>query len=134
LIRRLVREALWAPALVLALAALVAGTPQAPDIYWLLHVVGGAALGLFFSRGLLIAEPLFGALRPSSRTVFAFALACSAVLAWEFAEFAVDRVFGTRLQKDNLDTMTDLLLGVCGAALYLAFAALRQWSEESGGR
>jgi hypothetical protein len=133
-IARLVKEALWAPVLVLGLGVVVAVAPRAPDIYWLLHLLGGAALSLSFFRGLLIAQPLVGALHAATRAGFAFALACSAALAWEFAEFAVDQLFATHLQKDNLDTMTDLLLSVCGAALYLAFAAFRQWSEEPGGR
>jgi hypothetical protein len=40
--------------------------------------------------------------------LLAFALACTGALAW-------------------VDTMSDLALGVCGAALYLSFAALAAW-------
>src|SRR2546423_6306234 len=86
------------------------------DAWWLAHVVGGAALAFWFSRLARIDVPW--------RYVVAFALACTGALAWEAGEFAIDQVLGTALQEGNLDTMSDLLLSVSGAAAYLSLAAL----------
>ena len=96
---------------------------QSVDIWWLLHILGGAALAFWFSRLATIEVPW--------RYGVAFALACTGVVAWEAGEFAIDQLFGTALQEGNLDTMTDLLLSVCGAAAYLSFAAIR-WRGRGG--
>ena len=86
-------------------------------------VLGGAALAFWFSRLATIEVPW--------RYVVAFALACTGVVAWEAGEFAVDQLVGTALQEGNLDTMTDLLLSVCGAAGYLSLA-LTGWRGRGG--
>ena len=59
------------------------------------------------------------------RYVCAFCAACTAALGWELAEFAIDQVAGSALQEGRVDTMSDLMLSVCGAALFLSFAAIR---------
>ena len=133
MIRRLLKEALWAPVAVLA-AAMLLTRRDARELYWLLHVAGGAAVAFFFLRAIEVAAPLIGALRPLARYIAAFLLACSAALAWELGEFAVDQFFGTRLQEGLLDTMTDLAFGVSGAALFLALASFTGRSEGQGGR
>jgi hypothetical protein len=115
-IRRLARQALWAPAAVLVVNAIVTRTPYARDVYWLLHLLGGAALAYFFHH-------VGAGVPPAIRHVLAFALACTVALAWELAEFAIDQLAGTRLQEDLAETMSDLLFAVCGAALYLGAAA-----------
>lgn len=81
---------------------------HALDLWWLLHILGGAALAF-------VGAPL---------RALAFAVACTGAVAWEGAEFAMDQWFGTALQAGNLDTMTDLLLSAAGAAAYLSLAAL----------
>ena len=118
-IGRLLREGLWAPAAIVALSVVVARLPQADELWWLLHFLGGATLAFCCLR--LARIP--GALR----YVFAFALACTTALAWELGEFAIDQLAGTALQEGRVDTMSDLMLSVCGAALFLAFAAITAW-------
>jgi hypothetical protein len=118
-IGRIFREAAWAPVLVLAWNAVVTRLPISYEVYWLLHAFGGAALAFFF----LHAIEILRLAHPLARHAFAFALACSGALAWELGEFAIDQVFGTALQEGLTDTMSDLLFSVCGAALYLAYAA-----------
>jgi hypothetical protein len=108
----------WAPAAVLALAWCVGRTTSAHDMWWALHVAGGAALAFFFLRG--------------RRYAIAFALACGGALGWEFGEFVIGQVFGSALQEGRLDTISDLLLGASGAAAYLAFAALPRSEREAG--
>ena len=118
-IGRLLREALWAPVAVVVLSIVVARLPQADALWSLLHFLGGAALAFCCFR--LARIP--GALR----YVLAFTVACTAALGWELAEFAIDQVAGTSLQEGRVDTMSDLMLSVCGAALFLAFAAITAW-------
>jgi hypothetical protein len=123
---RLLREALWAPAAV-ALAAFILGRVPAIDPWWLLHVVGGAAVAFCYLRLGLLAGPRYGLSHAGVRYVVAFALACSTALAWELGEFAVDETTGSDLQEGLMDTMSDLMLSVCGAAAYLAWHALIGW-------
>ena len=125
MIGRLLRETAWAPAAVILLAWIVARTPAAHDLWWLLHLLGGAALAFFF----LAAIDAVRAVHPVARYVVAFALACTGALGWELGEFAIDQAFGTSLQEGLMDTMSDLMFAVCGAALYLAYAA---FSESKG--
>jgi hypothetical protein len=137
---RLLREALWAP-IAIALAAIVLGRPiEAAHVWWLLHVLGGAAVAFCYLRGLRIGVPVLGALRPAGQYLFAFTAACSTALAWEIAEYMSDTLFGTALQEGLADTMSDLMLGVAGAAGYLALHAsggirgqVRNYSDRSRG-
>jgi|SRR5438477_9802144 len=122
-IGRVLREALWAPAAIVVLNVIVAGLPQADGLWSLLHFVGGAAVAFFYYKLAGIAVPMVTAWR----YLFAFALACATALAWELGEFALDQTFGTTLQEGRVDTMSDLMLSVCGAALFLAFAAITSW-------
>ena len=115
------RQGLWAPAAVLAMGAIAARQPV--DIWWLLDILGGAALAFWFSRLATMQVPW--------RYVVAFALACTGVVAWEAGEFAIDQLVGTALQEGNVDTMSDLLLSVCGAAAYLSLAAIG-WRGRGG--
>ena len=121
-IGRLLREALWAPAAIVALNVIVAWLPDPGYLWSLLHFLGGAAAAFCVFQIAGIAAPELRALR----YVLAFALACSTALAWECAEFAIDQVADTLLQEGLVDTMSDLLLSVCGAALFLSFAALAE--------
>jgi len=124
MVRRLLREALWAPALIVLAALVLAHLPRAPDWWWFLHVTGGAAVAYCYLRAIAIAGPILGVLRPAGAYLLAFALACTTALAWEIGEFTIDQIAGTALQEGNFDTMSDLILGTVGAAAYLAFHAV----------
>lgn len=104
-------------AVVFVLNGVVQQTAYADDIYWLLHFLGGAALAYLFFRLPALARA------GTWRHAVAFAFACTGALAWELAEFAADRLLGTSLQRGLVDTMSDLLFSVSGAALVLACAA-----------
>jgi hypothetical protein len=80
------------------------------DLWWLVHIAAGAAVAFCYLRAIGIARPWLGELRKAAKYLLAFALACTTALAWEIGEFAVDQ--------------SDLILGVVGAAAYLAFHAL----------
>jgi hypothetical protein len=125
MVGRLLREALWAPALIVLAALVLAHLPRAPDWWWLLHIVGGAAVAFCYLRAIRIARPVLGVLCAAAAYLLAFALSCTTALGWEIGEFTVDQIAGTTLQQGNFDTMSDLILGVAGAALYLGFHAIR---------
>ena len=132
MLSRLLREALWAPAAI-ALAAFVLARVPGLDLWWLLHLAGGAAVAFCYLRLIALAGHRFGTMHAGVRYVLAFALACSTSLAWELAEFALDETLGSDLQEGLMDTMSDLMLSVCGAAAYLAWQALSE-SKAQGAR
>ena len=51
--------------------------------------------------------------------VLVAALATTAAVVWEFAEFSVDQAFGTNVQVSLANTMKDLAVGMAGAGLFL---------------
>lgn len=117
---RLTRDILrggWAPLAVLLASFPIANLRYAESAYSVLHLLGGVALAWFFRRSVRI---VYRGWPPVLSSLVAFALACTGALAWEVAEFAIDFVFGTTLQKGLLDTMTDLILAAGGAAAWLA--------------
>ena len=125
MLRRLLREALWAPAAIVAASLVLGRLPARVDLWWLVHVAGGAALAFCYLRAIAIARPRLGELRAAAKYLLAFALACTTALAWEIAEFIVDQLAGMALQQGNFDTMSDLIFGTVGAAAYLTFHAVR---------
>ena len=112
----------WAPLVVFALSWVVGRMPFATNVWWLFHLAGGMALAFFFLR----AIDTLRMVHPVARYVVAFAMACTVALAWELAEFALDQLLRTALQEGLLDTMSDLMFAVCGAALYLSYAAFTE--------
>ena len=125
MLARLLREALWAPAAI-AVAAFVLGRVPGVDAWWFVHLAGGAAVAFCYLRLIALAHGRFGTMHTGVRYLLAFALACSTALAWELAEFALDETLGSDLQEGLMDTMSDLMLSVCGAAAYLAWQALSE--------
>jgi hypothetical protein len=93
-----------------------------------LHLGSGLLFGLF---GFIVVYLLHGEervplrLNPFFLALFAFAFALAMGALWEIFEFAMDRSFGTNMQKSGLDdTMGDLIVDAFGA---FAVAALG-WS------
>ncbi len=119
---RILRDAAWAPAAVLILNSFVVRLYR--DWFWLLHLLGGAALGFFFYRAIRIAGGLLGNFRIYTHYLFAFALSCTVGLFWEIGEFTIDRIMLTQLQEDLAETMSDLILDVTGAVAVLAATAV----------
>ena len=123
ILRRLAREAAWAPVLVLVLH-LVAGAlfGHEPVVDPLMHLSGGIAAAYFFRRGASIAGLAFGSPTRLGSDLLAFGLTIAAALFWEIGEYAADRLVGTVAQGGLDNTMRDLIFGVTGAVLYLAAA------------
>lgn len=121
IIRRLAREAAWAPGAVLVLH-LVAGAlfGHEPLVDPVIHLLGGVAAAYFFQRAASIAGLFLGATTRLGSDLLAFGLTNAAALFWEIGEFALDHLARTNTQGDLGNTMRDLIFGVTGAVLYLA--------------
>lgn len=125
ILRRLAREAAWAPGAVLVLH-LVAGAifGHEPVVDPVMHLSGGIAAAFFFRRGASIAGLAFGSSTRLGSDLLVFGLTASAALFWEIGEYSLDRLAGTVTQGGLDNTMRDLIFGVTGAVLYLAAARL----------
>ncbi len=120
----------WFPALVLAAHFVAFAGGAYNTISWLdmpMHLIGGVAIAYFlehaldaFEKGRFL-QPSRGALR----FLFVFALATTSAVLWEGVEYVGNRVLGRDVLMGREDTVADLFLGMLGAALYLAWEALR---------
>jgi uncharacterized membrane protein YjdF len=126
-------------ALVFVFAALFLGEVRSfYDRFWwwdiALHTSSGLLLGIL---GFLLvhllneSERVDLAMQPRFVALFAFVFAVAVGALWELFEFAMDRSFGTRMQKPMLgddsgltDTMWDLIVDTCGASF---IAGLGWW-------
>lgn len=124
-VRRVGREAAWAPVAVLLLHA--AGGHlfgHEPYVDPIMHFLGGAATAFFLRRSCSIGRDGLGAPSPLAVDLLAFGLTCTVALFWEFGEFLSDRYIGTLTHTTVASTLRDLLLGVLGALAYLVSSRL----------
>ena len=89
--------------------------------WWDLALHGASAMG-FGLLGFLFVFMLFEGDRfaapPSAIAFIAFCVAVTVGASWEVFEFLMDLSFGLTMQKSGLmDTMGDLMLNACGAAI-----------------
>jgi hypothetical protein len=124
-----IRSAGWAPLsgfVVHVIAARVLGAYAAwPDLDGPMHVAGGVAIAYFFERAFAseAAVPVVGCTTAFGRGALTMLSACAATVVWEFAEWTSDRLGITEAQMGLDDTLLDMLLGLVGAAAFLAAAA-----------
>lgn len=93
-----------------------------PPIDIPLHFLGGFSMAFFAAGALSVftGRRLVRRPDPLLRWLLLFALACTAAVFWEFAEWTSDRYFGTNCQMNDLDdTLLDLLMGLLGALAFL---------------
>jgi hypothetical protein len=130
-IMQTVREAAWAPLLVLcpvvAAEKIFDAFKRFPWIDVPAHFFGGIAVTYFFWCAFTNAQSLAGHLRNVSQAVLALACTASTAILWEIVEFLSDRLLLTHLQHGAGDTLSDLVFGLAGSVAYLvlrrAFAA-----------
>jgi len=131
-------RAAWFPTLVFAahvfLYMVVRLYDRLPAFDLVTHFAGGVAIAYFFSGTLGIAERR-GAVTPldaAVRALLVFTLTATAAMFWEFGEYLFDLVFGTRIQVDLLDTLSDMAMGLFGGLCFLGIGRLagRQASKE----
>ena len=125
---RSVREAAWAPLLVLgAVGVAAAGLDLYTRWPWLdmpTHFVGGIAVTYFFWRAGAHAPWFARRHANAGRALVALAGTASMALLWEAFEFVADRFLGGHMQHGLMDTAADIILGLAGGVAYLA---LRSW-------
>jgi hypothetical protein len=118
-----IRRVGWLPFAVLLAheicAHVVDGYRLWPSVDIPFHFFGGLAVAFFvsgairiFSEHHLIREP-----DPLIHIAVAFALACTAAVFWEFAEWIADHTIGSTCQVGLDDTILDLLMGAVGGAV-----------------
>lgn len=82
----------------------------------MLHLSSGVVLGFV---GFLILYVLHVQKRlrmtPTLIAFFSFCVALAGGAVWEIVEFSIDQIFGTDMQKSNIDTMKDLIVDAVGA-------------------
>lgn len=126
------KKAAWAPILVFCSHIVLLRVFHIYDSYPALdipmHFLGGVVIAYFIHHAVNMAMVLeaLGAPNRLFVTVTVFALACTATIIWEFAEFALDRHLGTRAQLGLEDTLGDMLMGMIGAAVFLSLPGFRQ--------
>lgn len=119
LARALLVPAIYPLAVVLAHAILSRGFDAYDRIGWIdipVHVLGGAAIGYFFSA-VLIGLARLGLLRASdamTHALLVLGLVALAAIGWEFLEFIYDSVLGTNVQRSIANVMRDQLAGLAG--------------------
>ncbi|NCA82067.1 MAG: hypothetical protein EOM72_04915 [Opitutae bacterium] len=121
----ILRRHAWLPLGVFLLhegcAHVVDGYARWPAIDIPLHFLGGFAIA-HFAGGALRVFAGRGLVRPPDpllRILLLFALAGTAAVFWEFAEWTADRFFGTHCQLSLADTLLDLLMGMLGGLAFL---------------
>ncbi len=87
------------------------------------HFLGGVFITYSFSLTLtyLQERKILSELNILTRSVFLFGLTSSAVVIWEFGEFALDFFFDTAAQLGLKDTMLDMFLGLAGGMALIVF-------------
>lgn len=120
---RTLREAAWAPLLVLALFLAAVGFFDAytrfPRLDKPTHFLGGLAVAYFFWCGWSQARALTGHFPRVSQAAFAFGGTAASAILWEIYEFLSDHFLATHMQHGLEDTLSDVFFGLSGAAVYL---------------
>lgn len=107
--------------------------------FWWWDVVMHSASALGFGMlGVLFMLMLFEGDRyaapPWAVAFFAFCFAMTVGAIWEIFEYAMDQNFGLNMQKSGLDdTMWDMIVNACGAAVGAAMGFFYLKGQELGG-
>ncbi len=121
----------WAPILVFAVHVFLI---EVLDLYAIwpnadmpMHLAGGLAIAFFTSRCFQAFphEAVRGSRLAVLELLLMGCLTATVAVFWEFAEFGIDRLFGTDMQVSLANTMQDLALGIAGAGLFILHRARR---------
>jgi hypothetical protein len=130
---RTIREAAWAPLLVLFPVFLADWTfdvfTRLPWFDIPTHLLGGVAATYFFWRAAANAASVAGRFQSVSHAVFALACTTGATILWELFEFLSDRLLRTRMQHGMGDTLSDIFFSLAGGVAYLV---LRRFAAHRG--
>ena len=121
-----VRRAAWMPVTLIAFHIFILLVLDAytrfPPIDIPMHFFGGVAAAYFLRWAAVTAAEckIRAPLSPGTVVRFVMVTTFAITVLWEIAEFSLDRRFGSHLQLGPLDTLGDMLIGVCGAGALLA--------------
>ena len=121
---KLLLRAAWAPIVVLIFHALIAKTRFRAPLDFTVHFLGGASMAYVFFHALDYLSLLLGNVTKTGRYLFAFSLACTVGVFWEFAEFTSDIYRHTHIQQSLPETMSDLIADASGATACLALLGM----------
>jgi hypothetical protein len=117
------REAAWAPILVLCLVVLAERIFDAytrfPWVDMPTHFLAGIAVTYFFWCAFANAQSVAGGFPKVSHAVLAFGCMASTAILWEAYEFLSDRFLGAHMQHGLRDTSSDILFSLAGGVAYL---------------
>jgi hypothetical protein len=116
---RLICRAGWAPVAVLILHAIVVRTSYRQQLDFAMHFSGGAAMAYFLFEAQHYFQKQLGDPTPFGRYLFAFGLACTVGVFWEFFEFFSDTYLHSHIQQSLQETMSDLIADAVGAVAAL---------------
>jgi hypothetical protein len=129
-LEKIVRQVLWFPCLVLFVHAILALVLDAyaylPPLDNVVHLAGGLAIAFSVWRGIMILceSALLQPLRAGLKAFLVFAFTFTAAVMWEFAEFVSDHTIGTNSQQGLNDTLLDMLYGIMGSLIFIAWKGL----------
>lgn len=123
-IYKLLLRVAWAPLAVLIFHAIVAKTRYRAPLDFMMHFLGGASMAYMFFYALDYFAPFLGSVSQVGRYLFAFSLACTVGVFWEFAEYASDVFRHTHIQQNLAETMSDLIADASGAIACLVLLGL----------
>jgi len=117
------REAAWAPLLVLCPVVIAEGIfdvfTRFPWVDIPTHFLGGIAATYFFWRAFANARSAAGHFPKVNHAVLAFGCTASTTILWEIFEFLADRFLGTQMQHGLGDTSSDIFFSLAGGVAYL---------------
>jgi len=129
-LEKIVRHTLWFPCLVLfvhvILALVLDVYAYLPPLDKALHLVGGLAIAFSVWRGIVILcesgllQPLVAGLKVFLVLAFTF----TAAVMWELAQFISDHTIETYSQQGLNDTLLDMLYGITGSLIFIAWKSL----------
>jgi hypothetical protein len=118
-IYKLPQRVAWAPIAVLIFHAIIAKTRLRTPLDFTMHFLGGASMAYVFFHTTDYLSVVLGKVTEVGRYLFAFALACTVGVFWEFAEYTSDVYRHTHIQQSLPETMSDLIADATGAATCL---------------
>jgi len=129
---RSLREAAWAPLLVLGMVVLAAGVfdmyTRFPWIDIPTHFLGGIAVTYFFWRACANAQSVARRFANVGQSVLSLGGTATMSILWEFFEFLADHLLGAHMLHGLADTSWDIFFGLAGGVAYLV---LRRWLAAS---
>lgn len=123
------REAAWAPLMVLAFYALGLTFQlfkRFPPLDIPTHFMGGVVITYFYRTAIRNSQKLIGEIPFPIQILFAITCTATTTILWEFYENILDFFAGTQMVRGVQDTIVDLFVGLLGALVLSLFYRRRQ--------